>query len=84
MHISMKLKKVMGVLLYLNLNKFEATTLKTVVELLAISTINYCLPVYGTTNSTLMRRLQKLQNLPLRFVLMERGGATTPNPLSLN
>ncbi len=57
-------QKVMGILLYLNRvkDKFEAAARKTVVESLAISIINYCLPVYGTTNTTLMKRVQKLQN----------------------
>ncbi len=73
-HINETHKKGMGVLLYLNRvkNKFETTTLKTVVESLAISTINYCLPVYGTTYNTLMRREQKLQNFAAKICA---GGA---------
>ncbi len=55
--------QVMGILFFLNRikDKFEINTRKTVIQSLALSFINYCLPVYGTTNSTLLRRLQKLQ-----------------------
>ncbi len=54
-HIQEMHKKVMGILFFLNRikEKFE----KKHKEI-----INYCLPVNGTTNSTLLRRVQKLQN----------------------
>ncbi len=43
-------------------DKFDINTRKIVIQSLALSIVNYCLPVYGTTNSTLLRRVQKLQN----------------------
>ncbi len=68
----------MGILLFLNRvkNKFDQTTRKTVVESLALSIINYCLPVYCTTNNTLMKQVQKLNFFPPEYVLEERCSAT--------
>ena len=37
-----------------------------------MSTINYCLPVYGTTNNTLIKKIQKLQNFAAKICI---GGA---------
>ncbi len=64
----------MGILLFLNRvkDKFDTTTRKTVVESLAVSIINYCLPVYCTTNNTLMKRVQYLQNFAAKICA---GGA---------
>ncbi len=63
-HIQEMHKKVMRILLFLNRvkDKFEINARKIIIQSLALSVINYCLPVYGTANSTLLRRLQKLQN----------------------
>ncbi len=63
-HINEICKKVMGTLLFLNgvKDKFETNTRKMVVQALVLSVINYCLPVFGTTNNTLLHRVQKLQN----------------------
>lgn len=73
-HINETHRKVMGILLYLNRvkHKFVATTLKTVIESLALSIVNYCLPVYGTTKDTHMKRIQKLQNFAAKICV---GGA---------
>ncbi len=64
----------MGHLLFLNRvkDKFESDTRKTVVESIALSVMNYCLPVYGTTNATLLRRVQQLQNFAAKICA---GGA---------
>ncbi len=74
MHIHEMYKKVMGHLLFLNRvkDKFESDTRKTVVESIALSVINYCLPVYGTTNATQLRRVQQLQNFAAKICA---GGA---------
>ena len=68
-HINETHKKVMGILFFLNRikDKLEAATRKTVVESLALSIINYCLPVYGTTNNTLIKRVQKLQHFAAKI-----------------
>ena len=63
-HIDEIYKKVMGTLVYLNRVKdlFEASTRKTVVQSLALSLINYCLVVWGSTSKTHLNKVQKLQN----------------------
>ncbi len=73
-HIQEMHKKVMGILFFLNRikDKFEINTRKIVIQSLDLSTINYCLPVYDTTNSTLLRRVQKLQNFAAKVCA---GGA---------
>ncbi len=66
--------KVMAILLYLNRikDKFEPETWKIGVESRAISSINYCLPVYGKTNATLLQKMQRLQNFAAKVCA---GGA---------
>ncbi len=63
-----------GHLLFLNRvkEKFERGTRKTVVEFIALICVNYSLPDYGTTNATLLRRVQQLQNLAAKICI---GGA---------
>ncbi len=43
-----------------------------VVQSLALSVIYYCLPIYGSTNNTLLHRVQKLQNFAAKIC---EGGA---------
>ncbi len=54
----------MGMLLSVNIirDKFDVAGRKIVVQSLALSGVNYCLQVYGTTNNVQMQRVQKLQN----------------------
>ncbi len=68
-HIHEMYKKAMGHLLFVNRvkDKFESDTRKTVVESIALSVMNYCLPVHGSTNTTLLRRVQQLQNLAAKI-----------------
>ncbi len=73
-HIQEMHKKVMGILFFhLRIkDKFEINTRKIVIQSLALRIINYCLLVYGTTSSTLLRRVQKLQNFAAKVCA---GGA---------
>ncbi len=73
-HIKEIYRKVMGHLLFLNRvrDKFEKDTLRIAVESIALSTVNYCLSVYGTTNATLLRQVQQLQNFAAKICA---GGA---------
>lgn len=73
-HINEMYKKVMGTLLFLiRINtKFENNTRTMVVESLALSVMNYCLRFYGSTNNTLLHRVQKLQNFAANICV---GGA---------
>ncbi len=77
-HIHEMHKKVMGKLLLVNRirDKFDAATRTIVIQSLALSGANYCLQVYGTTNNTQMRRVQKLQNFAAKICA---GGARRSN-----
>ncbi len=68
-HIKEMYRKVMGHLLFLNKvkDKFDKDTRKIVVESIALSTASYCLSMYGTNNSTLLRRVQQLQNFAAKI-----------------
>ncbi len=61
-HIHEMHKNAMGILLLVNRirGKVDAATRKIVIQSLALSGVNYCLQVYGTTNHTHMRRMRKL------------------------
>ncbi len=73
-HIHEMHRRVMGKLPFLNRvkDKFESEAMKTVVESIALSAVNYCLPVYGTTTGTLLSRVQQLQNFAAKICA---GGA---------
>ena len=56
-------KKVIGMLIYIcrvSMN-FDRTTRKVVVQSLVLSLIHYCIRIRGTTNITLIHKVQKLQ-----------------------
>ena len=67
-HIDHVYKKVMGVLLYLNRIKrvFEPQTRVIVVQSLALSLINYCYIIWGSTSNVHLNKIQKLQNFAAR------------------
>ena len=68
-HINHIYKKVMGVLIYLNRIKtlFEPQTRIIVVQSLALSLINYCIIVWGSTSNMHLNKIQKLQNFSARI-----------------
>lgn len=70
-HIDELYKKVMGTLIYLNRVKdfFEPDTRLIVVQSLALSLINYCFVIWGSTNDLLLNRVQKLQNFAARVAI---------------
>ena len=63
-HIDEMHRKTMGSLIYLNRIKNEVTSEVRVimVQSLALSYLNYCPNIWGTTNKTQLHRIQKLQN----------------------
>ncbi len=73
-HVHEMHRKVMGHLLFFNKvrDKFDSGTRKTVVESIALSAVNYCLRVYGTTTGTLLSRVQQIQNFAAKICA---GGA---------
>ena len=52
-----------------------------VVQSVVLSIMNYCLPIYGSTNNTLLHRVQKLQNLAPKICI--GGGRTSDHAPSL-
>ncbi len=81
-HIHEMHNKVMGSLLLVNRirDKFDAATRKIVIQSHPLSGVNYCLQVYGTTNNTQMRRVQKLQKFSAKIFAGAPGGLTMPLP----
>lgn len=63
-HISEISKKVTGVLMHISRIKdhFDKPSRITVVQSLVLSIIKYCNVIWGTTNNTLITKVQKLQN----------------------
>lgn len=70
-HIEAMRKKVMGILIYLNRVKESIPlSIRTqIVQTLALSIINYALKIWGSTNKTQMKKVQKLQNFATRIAL---------------
>ena len=73
-HIDEVCKKVTGILMYINRMKdsFDISTRSQIVQSLALSIINYCFIIWGTTNTTQLDRVQKLQNFAAKVAI---GGA---------
>lgn len=69
-HISEIHKKVMGILMFLNRVKdyFDKETRKIIVQSLVLSILNYCNIVWGSSNNTLLAKVQKLQNFAAKIV----------------
>ena len=69
-HIDNVYRKVMGTLIYLNRVKdcFEPTTRSIVVQSLAMSIVNYCFTVWGSTSLVHLGKVQKLQNFAARVI----------------
>ena len=67
-HISHIIRKVMGTLLDINRTKncFDKSSRISVVQSLVLSVINYCNVIWGTTNMSLIAKIQKVQNFAAR------------------
>ena len=61
----------MGSLIYLNRIKNQVTSevRVTMVQSLALSYLNYCPNIWGTTNKTQLHRIQKLQNFAAKVAV---------------
>lgn len=73
-HISELIKKVNGSLMYINRigDLFDKQTRVIVVQSLALSLMEYCIRIWGTTNETLITKVQKMQNFAAKVAI---GGA---------
>ncbi len=70
-HLNELQKKVTGILMYINrISKcFDKPTRILVTQSLALSTIYYCIQVWGSTNETLLCKAQKLQNFAAKVAV---------------
>ena len=73
-HINYITRKVNGILMFLNRIKdnFDKATRIMIVQSLALSTINYCLKIWGMTTKQQLEKIQKLQNFAAKIAI---GGA---------
>ncbi len=57
----------MGSLMFIKKNKhhFDKETRTTILQSLVLSTIKYGITIWGTTNSTLLNKVQKVQNFAI-------------------
>lgn len=67
-HTSEIIKKAMGTLMFVNRNKdyFTKDTRITILQTLVLSALNYGITVWGTTNSTILNKVQKIQNFTIK------------------
>lgn len=67
-HINEMTRKTMGTLNFINRHKdlFNKETRIMVIQTLVLSIIKYGITVWGTTNSTLINKVQKLQNFAIK------------------
>ena len=81
-HITEISKKIYGTLMYVNRIKdnFNKNTRIIVIQSLIMSIINYGITIWGSTNSTQIERVQKLQNFAAKVALggAARSGHVTP------
>ncbi len=73
-HVSELIKKIVGILMFLNRSSsaLDKPSRITVVQTLALSRLNDCLRIWGTTNKTIMSDAQKLHNFAAKVAI---GGA---------
>ena len=69
-HIDAVCRKVNGTLIYLNRikDRFDNEMRGMVVQSLAISILNYCLKIWGSTTKQQLQRIQKLQNFAAKVI----------------
>ena len=69
-HILEMTSKVTGTLMYVNRikNYFDRETRSVIVQSLVLSVMNYCISIWGTTNVTQLKQVQKLQNFAAKIV----------------
>lgn len=70
-HIDWLSRKISGILMCLNRVKdhFDDATRVQIVQTLALSVINYCIKIWGTTSNMYLEKVQKLQNFAARVAI---------------
>ena len=74
-HVDDVCKKAFGTLMYINRikNNFNQHTRIMIVQSLVLSIVNYGIKIWGSTNSTQLQRIQKIQNFAAKIAI--GGGA---------
>ena len=69
-HIDEVCRKVNGTLIYLNRikDRFDSEMRGMVVQSLAVSILNYCLKIWGSTSKQQLQRIQRLQNFAAKVI----------------
>ncbi len=70
-HVCEITKKVTGTLMCININSsalFKSSLINSV-QTLALSIMNYCLRIWGTTNKTIMSDAQKIHNIAAKIAI---------------
>ena len=80
-HINEITKKITGILYFFNRIKerFDSETRIMIVQAIAISSLNYCLRVWGMTNKTQLEKAQKILNFAARVA---KGGVSKYDHIS--
>ena len=70
-HIDEVCRKTIGTLIYLNYikNKIDRETRIMLVQSLAMSKVDYCFKIWGSTGVSQMQRIQKLQNFAAKIAI---------------
>ena len=70
-HIDKLVKKTIGVLYYLNRikDRFDIHTRTMVVQSIVMSSLNYCLRIWGMTNRMQIEKVQKIQNFAAKVAV---------------
>ena len=80
-HIREITKKITGILYYFNRikDRFDSQTRIMIIQAIAVSSLNYCLRVWGMTTKTQLEKAQKLQNFAARVAV---GGVSKYDHIS--
>ena len=71
LHIDELCKKVTGILMYINRirDSLDEETRVRIVQALALSTMDYCLVIWGASSNTQLEKAQRLQNFAARVAV---------------
>ncbi len=84
-HINETIKKAMGTLMFINRNKkyFNKETRITILHTFVLSILNHGITIWGTTKSTLINKIQKVQNFAIKIACGQAKKFDHVTPLTL-
>lgn len=82
-HITEQTKKAFGTLMYINRIRelFSGKARKIVIETLVLSIVNYGIAIWGNTNKTQLKRVQKLYNFSAKVAVGGRSRREHASPI---